>query len=208
MVRSMPASALRQPDAGCSTSTRPIRSGRRHLVRAPAHERHGFGRARVRKVGQFDREQTVGEQSEGAVARQIAWTRTPDRTDCRRVGVITSGVTGPQALRGVDRSVRRRGPNAGADAWPVRTSARSTRPRWPWYGSSSSSMRRSSPAGLAGEVPGDDVGKWKSPTGTASGSPSAGPSTDPPSTARRPGSGAACRSAVAEPGRAHPQNFS
>ena len=74
--------------------------------------------------------------------------------------------------------IRRRGPNAGARL-PARPINRSTRPRWGRYGSSSSSIRASSPRGSPARFQLTVLGKWKSPIGTASSSPNTGPRTMP-----------------------------
>ena len=63
-----------------------------------------------------------------------------------------------------------RGPNLGA-VMPPSASSSQTRPRWPAYGSSSSSIRASVPRASPASAQATVFGMWKSPTLTASGSP-------------------------------------
>ena len=73
------------------------------------------------------------------------------------------------------RSMRRApaaGRSAGARA-PASSRSRVTRPRWPRYGSRSSSIRSSVPRGSRASAQQTMFGMWKSPTLTASGSPKA-----------------------------------
>ena len=129
----------------------------------------------VRRAGRARVDRVNGDADADALAarsRRSGWIGggARDTAPCSRTGSVPEVVDRSdraRCARGVSR-----GPYRGASR-PLSSSSRTTRARSPRYGSSSSSIRASSPRGSPASAQATRLGRWKSPTLTASGSPSA-----------------------------------